>query len=45
MHDYQSSSSDDIATAIVDELSRSIAYRPAESDGNDRAAQRLADLI
>ncbi len=43
--DYRTASSDDIAAAIVRELARPIAYRRVESDGDERAAQLLAQLI
>jgi pimeloyl-ACP methyl ester carboxylesterase/predicted glycosyltransferase len=43
--DYRAASGDDIAAAIVEELGRPVAYRGVESDGDERAARLLADLI
>ncbi|MGH7126022.1 MAG: alpha/beta fold hydrolase [Stellaceae bacterium] len=43
--DYVAASSEDIATALAAELDRPVVYRGVESDGDDRAAQLLADLV
>jgi pimeloyl-ACP methyl ester carboxylesterase/predicted glycosyltransferase len=43
--DYLSSTVDDIAEAIVEELDRPVAYRAVRSDGDLRAAEMLAELL
>jgi pimeloyl-ACP methyl ester carboxylesterase/predicted glycosyltransferase len=43
--DYQTSSPDEIAAAVVEELDRPVLYRGVESDGDLRAARILADLL
>jgi predicted glycosyltransferase len=43
--DYASADPDAIATAMVDELTRRVVYRPVESDGDRHAARQLAELL
>jgi len=43
--DFDESSADTIATAIAEEIGREVDYRPVESDGARRAAERLAELL
>lgn len=43
--DYETATVDDIADAIVHEITREVTYRPVETDGAKRAAQRLAELL
>jgi hypothetical protein len=43
--DYATASPDSIAAAIARELKRTIDYKPVETDGAARAAQRIAELI
>ncbi|WP_214466274.1 glycosyltransferase [Microbacterium flavescens] len=41
----EASDPDVLAAAIVDEIARDVAYRPVETDGAERAAAMLAELI
>jgi pimeloyl-ACP methyl ester carboxylesterase/predicted glycosyltransferase len=43
--DYATSTPEDIALALHDELSRAIDYRPVETDGAERAAGLIAELL
>ena len=43
--DYATSSPSSIAAAIGEEIGREVDYRPVETDGARRAAQRLAELL
>jgi predicted glycosyltransferase len=43
--DYAGSDPDLIAEAIATEISRTVAYRPVETDGAARAAALIADLL
>ncbi len=43
--EYRSSDPDRIATAMVEELARPVAFRPVEADGAARAAAMLAELL
>jgi len=43
--DFGSSTPDSIATAIAQELKRTIDYKPVETDGAARAAARIAELL
>jgi pimeloyl-ACP methyl ester carboxylesterase/predicted glycosyltransferase len=43
--DYETSTPDVIAAAIASELKRTIDYKPVETDGAARAAQRIAELL
>jgi UDP:flavonoid glycosyltransferase YjiC (YdhE family) len=43
--DYASASADVIASAIVEEIGREVAYRDVERDGAARAAARIAELL
>jgi hypothetical protein len=36
---------DAIATAIAEEIGREVQYRPVETDGARRAAEKLAELL
>ena len=43
--DYASATADVIASAIVEEIGREVAYRDVERDGAARAAARIAELL
>ncbi len=43
--DYDDSPPDAIAEAIAQEVGREVDYRPVETDGARRAAERLADML
>jgi predicted glycosyltransferase len=43
--DFEESEPADIATAIAEEIGREVDYRPVESDGARRAAERLAEML
>ena len=43
--DYEELTPDALAAAIATEIGRDTAYRPVETDGAQRAAALLADLI
>jgi predicted glycosyltransferase len=43
--DFYESEPEDIATAIAEEIGREVDYRPVETDGARRAAERLAEML
>ena len=43
--DYDALTPDSLAEAIADEIGRETGYRPVETDGADRAAALLAELL
>ena len=43
--DFEESSPDVIAQAIAEEIGREVDYRPVETDGAARAADRIAELL
>jgi pimeloyl-ACP methyl ester carboxylesterase/predicted glycosyltransferase len=43
--DFDSAGPDEIAAAIAAEIGRETAYRPVETDGARRAAEKLAELL
>jgi predicted glycosyltransferase len=43
--DYDDTTPDRLAAAIVEELGRTVDYRPVETDGAARAATRIAELF
>jgi predicted glycosyltransferase len=43
--DFDTAGPDAIAAAIAEEIGRKVDYRPVETDGARRAAERLAELI
>ena len=43
--DFDHAPPDVIAEAIAEEIGRNVDYRPVESDGARRAAQRIAELL
>jgi predicted glycosyltransferase len=43
--DFDESEPEDIAAAIADEIGRDVDYRPVETDGARRAAERLAEMV
>jgi pimeloyl-ACP methyl ester carboxylesterase/predicted glycosyltransferase len=43
--DYEQATPDLLVQAIADEMTRSVSYRPVETDGATRAAASLAELI
>ena len=43
--EYDALTPDALAAAIVEELGRETSYRPVESDGADRAANLIVDLL
>jgi predicted glycosyltransferase len=43
--DFDESTPDTIATAIAEEIGREVDYRPVETDGARRAAERLAEML
>ena len=43
--DYATATPELIAEAIADELSRTVEYRPLETNGASRAAALIADLL
>ena len=43
--DFDSSRPDVIADAIAAEIGRPVSYRPVETDGARRAAEKLAELL
>jgi pimeloyl-ACP methyl ester carboxylesterase/predicted glycosyltransferase len=43
--DFETSTSEVIATAIAEEIGRDVDYRPVETDGAARAAARIAELL
>jgi hypothetical protein len=43
--DFEESEPADIAVAIAEEIGREVDYRPVESDGARRAAERLAEML
>jgi predicted glycosyltransferase len=42
---FEESEPEDIAAAIGDEIGREVNYRPVETDGARRAAERLAEML
>jgi predicted glycosyltransferase len=42
---FETTEPEDVAAAIEDEIGRDVDYRPVETDGARRAAQRLAELL
>ena len=45
MIDYDTATSDVIATAIAEEIVRDVDYLPVETDGAKLAAARIAELL
>jgi pimeloyl-ACP methyl ester carboxylesterase/predicted glycosyltransferase len=43
--DFETDGPDEIAVAIAEELEREVAYRPVETDGAERAAKLIAELL
>ena len=43
--DFDTAGPDAIAAAIAEEIGRPVAYRPVETDGARRAAEKLAELL
>ena len=43
--DFDMSTPDGIADAIAEEVGRPVDYRPVETDGARRAAEKLAELF
>jgi len=43
--DYDTASSEVIAAAIAEEIQRDVDYVPVETDGANRAAARIAELL
>jgi hypothetical protein len=43
--DFSDSTPDAIAEAIAQEIGRPVDYRPVETDGARRAAERLAEML
>ena len=43
--DFEESTTEDIAAAIADEIGRDVDYRPVETDGARRAAERIAEVL
>jgi predicted glycosyltransferase len=43
--DYDDSTPSSIAAAIAEEIGREVEYRPVETDGARRAAERIAELL
>jgi predicted glycosyltransferase len=43
--DFESSTPDDIAVAIAEEIGREVRYRPVETDGAARAAALIAEML
>ena len=43
--DFEESEPGDIAAAIAEEIGREVDYRPVETDGARRAAERLAEML
>src|SRR5204862_3308025 len=43
--DFDSAGPDAIADAIAEEIDRPVDYRPVETDGARRAAEKLAELL
>jgi predicted glycosyltransferase len=43
--DYASTDRDQLASAVVEEVGRAVSYRPVETDGAQRAAQLIAELV
>jgi predicted glycosyltransferase len=43
--DFETATTDIIATAIAEEIGREVAYRPVESDGAARAAALIGELL
>jgi predicted glycosyltransferase len=43
--DFEESEPQDIAAAIAEEIGRDVDYRPVETDGARRAAERLAEML
>jgi predicted glycosyltransferase len=43
--DFEESEPPDIAAAIAEEIGREVDYRPVETDGARRAAERLAEML
>jgi hypothetical protein len=43
--DYADTDPDQLADAIAAEIGRKVDYRPVETDGAQRAADMLADLL
>jgi hypothetical protein len=42
---FEESEPPDIAAAIGEEIGREVDYRPVETDGAARAAERLAEML
>jgi hypothetical protein len=43
--DFDTDGPSEIATAIADEIGREVDYRPVETNGAERAAALIADLL
>jgi hypothetical protein len=43
--EFEDSPPDAIAEAIAQEIGREVDYRPVETDGASRAAERLAEML
>jgi UDP-N-acetylglucosamine:LPS N-acetylglucosamine transferase len=43
--DFDTAGPDAIASAIAEEAGRNVNYRPVETDGARRAAEKLAELL
>jgi hypothetical protein len=43
--DFDESGPDAIAQAVAEEIGRPVDYRPVETDGARRAAEKLAELL
>ncbi len=43
--DFEESTTGDIAAAIADEIGRDVDYRPVETNGARRAAERIAEVL
>jgi UDP-N-acetylglucosamine:LPS N-acetylglucosamine transferase len=43
--DYETTTPESLAHAMLNELKRPVNYRPVESDGAARAARRIAELL
>jgi hypothetical protein len=43
--DFDQAAPDVIAQAIVEEIGREVDFRPVETDGARKAAQRIAELL
>ena len=43
--DFETDGPTEIAAAIGEEIGRPVAYRPVETDGAERAARLIAELL